>query len=100
MVKQRLAAEHHLRRDARLDAASRLTARPIEGRQLTPGEFALLLELLDRGLHQRPADREFKVEVEAEGVRLIIATADEPTRVVSAVGALTFSGIELEVLRP
>ena len=100
VVKQRLAAEHHLRREARLDAASRLTARPIEGRQLTPGEFTLLLELLDRGLHQRPPEPEFKVEVEAEGVRLIIATADEPTRIVTPVGVLAFTGIELEVLRP
>jgi hypothetical protein len=100
VVKQRLAAEHHLRREARLDAASRLTARPIEGRELTPGEFTLLLELLDRGLHQRPPEPEFKVEVEAEGVRLIIATADEPTRIVTPVGVLAFTGIELEVLRP
>jgi hypothetical protein len=82
-----------------VDAASRLTARPIEGRQLTPGEFALLLELLDRGLHQRPLDREFKVEVEAEGVRLLIATADGPTRIATPAGALTLTGIELEVLR-
>jgi uncharacterized protein (TIGR02677 family) len=99
VVKQRLAAEHHLRRAARVDAASRLTARPIEGRQLTPGEFALLLELVDRALHQRPLDREFKVEVEAEGVRLLIATADGPTRIATPAGALTLTGIELEVLR-
>jgi hypothetical protein len=55
---------------------------------------------LDRGLHQRPPEPEFKVEVEAEGVRLIIATADEPTRIVTPVGVLAFTGIELEVLRP
>jgi uncharacterized protein (TIGR02677 family) len=99
-VKRRLAAEHNQRRAARVDAAARLTARPIAGRLLTSGEFALLLELLDRGLHQRPLDREFKVEVEAEGVRLIIATADAPTRIVTSAGSLTLAGIELEVHRP
>ena len=43
------------------------TARPIEGRLLTSGELSLLLELLDRGPHQRPLAGEFKVEVEAKG---------------------------------
>lgn len=99
-AKARLAAEHRARRDARVDAATRLTARPIDGRSLTVGEFALLLELLDRALHQRPLDGEFKVEVEAEGVRLIVATADESTHVTTAAGTLTLPGVELEVYRP
>jgi uncharacterized protein (TIGR02677 family) len=99
-AKKRLATEHRERRAARVEAAARLTARPVEGRQLTPGEFALLLELLDRGLHQRPLEGEFKVEVEAEGVRLIIATADESTHISTRAGSLTLCGVELEVHRP
>jgi uncharacterized protein (TIGR02677 family) len=99
-AKSRLAADHQARRAARVEAAARLTARPIEGRRLTPGEFALLLELLDRGLHQRPLAGEFKVEVEAEGVRLIIATADASARISTAAGTLTLDGVELEVHRP
>lgn len=99
-AKARLAAEHETRRSARVEAAARLTARPVEGRSLTAGEFALLLELLDRGLHQRPLAGEFKVEVEAEGVRLIIATADGAARVATTAGVLTLDGIELEVHRP
>jgi uncharacterized protein (TIGR02677 family) len=99
-TKVRLAAEHRRRRAARVDAAGRLTARPIEGRVLTPGEFALLLELLDRGLHQRPLDCEFKVEVEGKGVRLIIATADDSTHITVDGGTLTVPGVELEVHRP
>lgn len=98
-AKGRLAAEHRERRAARVEAAARLTARPIEGRELTPGEFALLLELLDRGLHQRPLEGEFKVEVESEGVRLIIATADESTRITTRAGSLTVASVELEVHR-
>lgn len=99
-AKERLATEHRRRRAARVEAAARLTARPVEGRVLTDGEFALLLELLDRGLHQRPLDGEFKVEVEAEGVRLILATADECTRITTRAGTLTLAGTELEVHRP
>ena len=99
-VKDRLASEHRLRRVARTESAARLTARPIEGRELTPGEFALLLQLLDRGLHQRPIVGEFKVEVQAEGVRLIIATSDTPTRIRAATGSLTLIGVEVEVHRP
>jgi uncharacterized protein (TIGR02677 family) len=99
-AKVRLASEHRLRRAARIESAARLTARPIEGRELTPGEFALLLELLDRGFHQRPVDGEFKVEVQAEGVRLIIATSDTPTRLRTASGCLTLIGVEVEVHRP
>lgn len=99
-AKARLAAEHEARRSARVAAAARLTARPIEGRSLTAGEFALLLELLDRGLHQRPLAGEFKVEVEAEGVRLMLATADGTARVATTSGVLTLEGIELEVHRP
>lgn len=98
-AKEHLAAEHHQRRVARVEAASRLTARPIGERELTSGEFALLLELLDRGLHQRPLAGEFKVEMEAEGVRLVIATADGSTRIATPFGALTLLGVELEVHR-
>ena len=99
-AKARLAAEHRERRAARVEAAARLTARPLQGRALTPGEFALLLELVERGLHQRPLTGEFKVEVEAEGVRLILATSDASTPVRTDAGTLTFTGVELEVYRP
>jgi len=99
-AKARLAAEHSECRMARVEAAARLTARPIEGRQLAPGEFGLLLDLLDRALHQRPLDGEFKVEVVAEGVRLIVATADGLARISTAAGTLSLPGVELEVHRP
>ena len=59
----------------------------------------LLLELLDRGLHRRPLSGEFKVEVEAEGVRLSLATADVTTHVNGPGGALTLDGLALEVHR-
>jgi uncharacterized protein (TIGR02677 family) len=98
-AKARLAAEHRARRAARVDASARLTARPIEGRTLTPGEFALLLDLLDRALHQRALDGEFKVEVEAEGVRLVVATADGCARIATSEGTLTLQGVEVEVHR-
>lgn len=98
-VKSRLAAEHHQRRAARIDAAARLGARAIDGRVLTPGEFSLLLDLLDRALHRRPLHGAFKVEVEAEGVRLVVASADQSTKVTTAAGVLTVPGIELEVHR-
>jgi uncharacterized protein (TIGR02677 family) len=100
VAKARLASEHRQRRAARVDAAARLTARPIGGRRLTAGEFSLLLELLDRALHQRTLAGEFKVEVEAEGLRLILATAAATTVIASGSGTLTLSGVELEVLRP
>ena len=99
-AKARLAGQHRERRAARLDAAARLTARPVEGRLLTTGEMALLLELLDRALHQRPISGEFKVEVEAEGVRLILATADGAARIATAAGTMTLEGVEMEVHRP
>jgi len=99
-AKGRLAAEHQARRFARLNAAAQLTARPIETRVLTGGEMSLLLELLDRALHQRPLAGEFKVDVEAEGVRLILATADGDTVLRTDAGALTLRGVELEVHRP
>ena len=99
-AKARLAAEHDRRRAARLEAAARLTARSVEGRRLTPGEFSLLLELLDRALHQRPPVGEFKVEVEAEGVRLIVATADGCVLVTTDAGTLSLPGVEMEVHRP
>lgn len=99
-AKRRLAAEHQERRAARLNAAAQLTARPIESRVLTPGEMSLLLELLDRALHQRPLRGEFKVDVEAEGVRLILATADGDAALRTEGGTLTLPGVELEVHRP
>ena len=71
-----------------------------EGRVLAPGEFTLLLELLDRGLHQRPLEGAFKVEVETEGVRLVLASSDRTTRVTTTAGTLTLRGLGLEVLRP
>jgi len=98
--KARLASQHLERRAARLDAATRLTARPIEGRLLTPGELSLLLELLDRALHRRPLVGEFKVEVESEGVRLLLATADASARIITSAGTLTLEGVEMEVQRP
>lgn len=99
-AKARLAAAHRERRSARVDAAARLTARPIGDRELTSGEMALLLELLDRALHRRPPTAEFKVEVEAEGVRLLLATADGSTMIATHAGTLTLPGVELEVHRP
>lgn len=98
-TKERLAAEHAVRRAARTDAAARLSARPVDGRVLSPGEFALLLELLDRALHQRAVEGEFKVEVEAEGTRLMVATADCDTVVATEAGTLTLPGLEVEVHR-
>lgn len=84
---------------ARVGALLQLAARPVEGRVLTHGELALLLELLDRALHQRPLQGEFKVEVDAEGVRLIVATADDTTHIMTSAGSLTVHGVELEVHR-
>ena len=43
---------------------------------------------------------EFKVEVEAEGVRVILATADGSAVITTAAGTLTLPGVELEVHRP
>ena len=60
----------------------------------------LLLELLDRALHQRPLAGDFKVEVEAEGVRLIVATADASARLTTDTGTLTLGGVAVEVHRP
>ena len=99
-ARQRLASDHHKRRAARVDAAARLTARPIEGRLLTSGELSLLLELVDRALHQRPLTGAFKVEVEGEGVRLILATADGGATLATASGTMTLPGAALEVYRP
>jgi uncharacterized protein (TIGR02677 family) len=98
-VKEGLADEHGRYRAARAEAASGLGARPVEDRRLPRGEFVLLLELLDRGLHRRPLSGEFKVEVEAEGVRLSLATADVTTHVNGPGGALTLDGLALEVHR-
>ncbi|MBW3642360.1 MAG: TIGR02677 family protein [Actinobacteria bacterium] len=98
-AKARLAAEHRRRRAARVEAAARLTARPIDERVLTESEFSLLLELLDRALHQRPMSGDCKVEVEAEGVRLIVATADMTTSVTTGAGTLRLPGVELDVHR-
>jgi uncharacterized protein (TIGR02677 family) len=98
-VKEGLADEHGRYRAARAEAASGLGARPVEDRRLPRGEFALLLELLDRGLHRRPLAGEFAVEVEAEGVRLSLATADVTTHVHGPGGALTLDGLALEVQR-
>jgi uncharacterized protein (TIGR02677 family) len=95
-TKSRLAEEHRSRRSERVDAAMRLAARPIEGRILSPGEFALLLELLDRGLHQRPLRGDFKVETEAEGIRFIVAAAEATTVVSSPFGSLTLPGLTVE----
>jgi len=98
-AKARLAVEHRHSRTAHIDAASRLAARPIEERILTAGEMSLLLELLDRALHQRPVEGDFKVEVEAEGVRLILATGDGAAVITTTAGTLTLPGAELEVHR-
>jgi len=98
-VKEGLADEHGRHLAARAEAASGLGARPVKDRRLPRGEFALLLELLDRGLHRRPLVGEFAVEVEAEGVRLSLATADVTTHVHGPGGALTLDGLALEVQR-
>jgi uncharacterized protein (TIGR02677 family) len=99
-TKARLAEQHRRARAARVDAAARLAARPLEGRILTRSELALLLELLDRALHQRPPEGEFKVEVEAEGVRLVVATADRTARIRTEVGTVTLTGVEVGAYRP
>jgi uncharacterized protein (TIGR02677 family) len=99
-TKARLAVEHRESQSARINAASQLAARPIDKRLLTAGEMSLLLELLDRALHQRPVEGNFKVEVEAEGVRLILATSDRSVVITTAAGTLTLPGAELEVHRP
>ena len=98
-VKERLAAEHARHLAARSEAASGLGSRPVEDRRLRPGEFALLLELLDRGLHRRPLAGGFTVEVEAEGIRMTLATAEVTTRVDGPGGALTLDGLALGVQR-
>lgn len=99
-TKARLAEQHRQARAARVEAAAGLTARPIEGRVLSSGELALLLELLDRALHQRPRGGEFKVEVEAEGVRLVVATANNTARITTGAGTLTLAGVEVGAYRP
>jgi len=99
VVKEGLANEHGRHRAARAEAASGLGARPVQDRRLPRGEFALLLELLDRGLHRRPLAGKFAVEVEAEGIRLSLATGDVTTRVRGPGGALTLEGLVLEVQR-
>jgi uncharacterized protein (TIGR02677 family) len=98
-VKEALATEHGHRLAARSEAAAGLGSRPIEDRRLRRGEFALLLELLDRGLHRRPLDGGFKVDVEAEGIRMTLASADMTTRVDGPGGVLTIDGLALEVHR-
>ena len=99
-VKASLAAAHLERRAERVDAAARLSARPLEDRSLADGEMALFLELLDRALHRRSLDGEFKVEVEAEGVRFVVATSDRSTVLRTTAGTLTLPELEVEVLRP
>ncbi len=74
----------------------RLAARPIGGRVLSHGEFALFLELLDRGLHERPVSGEFKVEIEAEGIRFIVATQATTTIVSNPFGSLILPGLTVE----
>lgn len=98
-TKAQLAAEHRRQQAARIAAAQSLAARPLGSRVLSAGEFALVLELLDRGLHQRPLVGEFKVAVEAEGIRLIVATSDASTILTSPEGVLRLEGVELEVYR-
>ena len=99
-AKAHLAIEHEIRRAARVEAAARLTARPLAGRELSASEFALFLELLERALHQRPLEEEFKVEIESEGVRMIVATAESSMTVATSAGVLSIAGVQIEVLRP
>lgn len=96
-TKARLAAEHARRRAERAEAAARLVARPVTGRSLSPGEFSLLLELLDRALHQRALDAAPAGRAEAEGARLLVRPRAEPTVLVTDRGSLTVSGVALEV---
>ena len=70
-AKEHLAAEHRRRREARIEAGARLTARPVEGRTLAPGESRSCSNSSTGDFIERPLEGEFKVEVEAEGVRLI-----------------------------
>lgn len=96
-TRRHLAEQHERRRTERLNAATRLAARPLDGRSLSHGEFSLLLELLNRCLHQRPLEGAFKVAVEAEGVRLILASSDSTAVIATQAGTLTLENATLEV---
>lgn len=98
-TKARLAAEHAERQEARALAASRLVARPIEGRVLSDPELAVMFELLDRAAHRRAvgavAANEEPVEVEAASAVLV----PDPVGMVVQTrrGTLTLDGHRLDV---
>lgn len=96
-TKARLAADHARLRAARADAAARLAARPIEGRVLSSPELDLLLDLLDRAAHRRPAVGTAASSAEAEGARLVLEPSGCGTTVASDRGRLVVDGWALRV---
>lgn len=99
-TKRLLAFEHERRRAERVEAAAALSARAVDERVLTPGELDLFLELLDRALHERPLRGDFKVELEAEGLRFVVSTGPADFVVIAEGGRLTLPNLEVEVRRP
>lgn len=98
-AKARLAAEHAAAQKARADAASRLVARPIEGRVLSDSELTVMFELLDRAAHRRAVG-----DIEADHTPVVIETASavlvpDPAGMVVRTrrGTLTLDGHRLEV---
>lgn len=98
-AKARLAAEHAGAQKARADAASRLVARPIEGRVLSDPELSVMFELLDRAAHRRAV-----ADVEADETPVVIETASavllsDPAGMVVRTrrGTLTLEGHRLDV---
>jgi uncharacterized protein (TIGR02677 family) len=98
-VRAMLLEEHEARRAERLEAAAALSAKAIEERTLTPAELDLLLDLLDRALHERPLRGDFKVEIEAEGLRVVVSSGDSDCVIAAETGSLTLPHLEVEVLR-
>lgn len=96
-TRRHLSDQHERRRHERMGAAATLAARPLDGRILSRGEFTLLLELLNRCLHKRPMTGAFKVDVDSEGVRLILASSDSTAIVCTEAGTLNIANSTLEV---
>jgi uncharacterized protein (TIGR02677 family) len=99
LQKRLLAEAHAVDQRARADAARRLIARPLDGRALSDGELAFLLELLDRAAHRRSATDDEIVDADAEGARLVLhPTPDDEFEVWTERGVLTVEGYRLEVV--
>lgn len=96
-TKTRLAAEHEAQRRARAEAAARLGARPIEGRELSDPELVVLLDLLDRAAHERSTDGRGRTVVRVEGALAELVADPDGTVVRSVRGTLTVDGYRLTV---